>query len=618
MQSHFKRTGSDVRVLILALGLLTCSLARAQRGVGSAEGFHSSSTTTARLSLDEKVGQLLQVRVLGDYKDFNDPDYLAIRNQIRKYHIGSVCLAARMNGPNLVKGSPSQVAKILNQVQQESTLPLLVGADLERGLASRLSDVPDFPFPMALGAVSEPHQATRFGATVAEQARAVGIHLAYAPVADLNSNPDSPVINTRAFGEDPDQVGELVAAYIRGAHEHGMIVSAKHFPGQGEPAADSHIGIVRIDGDRTHLDKVELAPFRRAIEAGVDSVLLAHALVPAIDPDPNRIATNSPKIVNRLLKEELGFRGLVITDALEMRAVAELYRNEPDPYGRAAVDAIKAGADILVLPENLSDTYHGIVRAVRSGEIPESRIDESVRKILAVKAALGLDKNRFVDVEAVTRLFSKRDSYDFAQRVSDQAVTLIRYDGSSLPISKSEKKRESIVLISFTDSAVSRLGHRFEEEFKARRPDAKVLHWYHDRMASDLDPGSLPATLKEADQVVVAAFVTHVPGRKIMAGGKAVTAFGMFGPSAQVLSDILSNAADKTVVVALGSPYLIQNYPAIKNYICTYSVASTSEASAVKALFGEIQNEAKLPVTLPGVAERGSAIPWPGKERGER
>ncbi|MGB0122758.1 MAG: glycoside hydrolase family 3 N-terminal domain-containing protein [Silvibacterium sp.] len=231
--------------------------------------------TLKQLTLEEKVGQMLQIRVYGDYQAFTEPDYAIIRDQIQKYHIGSVDLDARMFGPNLVKGTPVQVATVLNRLQHDSELPLLVGADIERGLASRVSDTPEFPFPMGFGATGDPTLVEKFGAIVAEEARAVGIDWAYAPVADVNSNPENPIINDRAFGEDPHAVAELVAAYIRGVHEGGMLVAVKHFPGEGDTSSDPHVRITRIDADQEHFDHFELPPFRSAIQAGADSVMVA-------------------------------------------------------------------------------------------------------------------------------------------------------------------------------------------------------------------------------------------------------------------------------------------------------------------------------------------------------
>lgn len=570
--------------------------------------------TIRQLTLEEKVGQMLQIRVFED-SDLTGPEYAFVRDGIQKYHIGSVDLSDRMIGPNLAKGTPAEVAAMLNQLQQDSKIPLLVGADIERGLASRLSDCPEFPFPMAFGATGDSKLSEKFGEVTAEEARAVGIHWAYAPIADVNSNPNNPIINDRAFGENPQAVGDLVAAYIRGAHEGGMLVTVKHFPGEGDTSEDPHVGITRIDATRDHLDNYELPPFRKAIEAGADSVMLGHVMVPVLDPAPAKIATTSPEIVDGLLRKELGFHGVVITDALEMRGLTKLYPQGSDASGQIAVDAIKAGADVLMLPRNVDAAYNAILAAVKSGEIPESRIDESVRRILEMKAEVGLDKSRFVDVSRIPTVFGGTAVDNFAQQVSDAAVTLVRSNGRVLPLSagnSTASQKPKLVVIISADSRRSRLGPTFEKEIIARRPDAVIFHEYNDQIWSDA-PSDVMSAIATADDVVLATFETHAAGRQLMSFGTARNVVGLSGGSAEFFDEIINAAPKQIVVIALGSPYLIEDHLQIQNYICTYSLTPTAEVTAVKALFGEIQNHAKLPVTLPGVAERGYSLPWPAQ-----
>lgn len=577
--------------------------------------------TLRQSSIEEKIGQMLQIRVYGDYRNFDVASYRTVIEQIHQYHIGSLDLGARMSGPNLVKGTPVEVATITNQFQRESRLPLLIGADIERGLASRVSDVPEFPFPMAFGAIDDPRLTDQFAEISAREARAVGIHWAFAPVADVNSNPANPIINVRSFGEDPLKVGQFVAAYIEGAHKGGLLVAVKHFPGHGDSSADSHLGLVQVTADRQHLDHYELPPFRLAIQAGADSVLLAHAAVPAIDPDEHRITTNSPRIITGLLREQLGFRGLVVTDALEMRGLLSIYPQDANPDGHAAVDAIKAGADMLMLPKNLDRTFNAILDAVHNGEIPESRIDESVRRVLELKAQVGLNESRFVDVDTVKNRFPDISGNELAQHVSDESVTLVRNTGRALPLSSQAPRSVSpdlfpqvgnkLVVVSFVDSNRSRIGPEFDRQMKSRRPDAEFFHYYNDQIGSDAQPSEVLSAVNHADRVVVAAFVSHIPGRQVMSRGSLVTAVGLSGEGADLLHKIIETAPDKTVLIAMGSPYLIEDYPKAQNYICTYSLVPTTEVSAVKALFGEIQNHAKLPVTIPGIANSGFSIPWP-------
>jgi len=618
---------------VLALVSLSLHLNNAQ----TREGLWDSAFTRAldpenkwahqmltRLSLEEKVGQMLQVRYYADNEDFSGVEYKSIRDQVQKYHIGSVVLGMHFNGLGAVRGTAITAARVANQLQSESKLPLLLAADLERGIASRLKDVPSYPWPMAWGAIGEPSLVEQFGAITAKEARAVGIQWVLAPVADVNSNPANPVINDRSFGEDPELVSNLVSAYVRGAHKNGVLVTAKHFPGHGDSSVDSHRGLPSINGDREHLDKVELPPFKSAVEAGVDSIMLAHARTPAIDPDPNHIATTSFKVVTSVLKHHLGFKGVVLTDALEMKAITSLYDPKlGSPTARAAVDAVKAGCDVIMVPTDLDGAFHAIVDAVRSGEIPESRINESVRKVLNMKMAVGLDKNRYVDLDHVAGLIDKPEDRAFAQKVADQAVTLVKDDGRLLllksakpqvsglaPAAKNITSQErSLTVVLLAEDLGATNGHDFEREILSRRPDAHVF--YVENRTANAGGIQVLDAVRQADVVVVAAYVAHSAARGVILDGKELTLYGLRGPSGGLLQKILDAAPQKTAVVALGSPYLILNFPQIQNYLCTYAPASTSEISAVKALFGEIQNHAKLPVTLPGIAPRGFSLPWP-------
>lgn len=582
--------------------------------------------TLGKLSLEEKVGQMLQVRYYADYRDFNELEYIHLREEIQKYGIGSVVFGMHFDHSGPVRPSAADAAKVANQLQRDSKLPLLLAADLERGVASRLREAPPFTWPMAFGAIGDPREVEHFAEVTAQEARAVGIQWALAPVADVNDNPSNPIINTRSFGEDPGEVGRLVGAFIHGAHSGGLIVTAKHFPGNGDTTVDSHHGIASIEGDLAHLHKFEFPPFQQAIDAGVDAIMLVHARVPALDPDPEKITTISTKVVTKTLKDELGFKGVIVTDALEMKGLIKLYDpRKGSPTALASVDAIKAGCDVIMVPTDLDGAFHAIVDAVRKGEIPESRIDESVRKILGMKAAIGLDKSRFVSVESASNAVSRPEDMEFAQHIADEAVTLVRDNKYILPLNESGVAspvseahanspdiKHRLVVILLGEALTSTDGHELERAMKTRRPDAEIFY-FDNRTGDAAEPGILKA-VNEAERVVLAVYVNHTGVRHITAGGKLLSSFGPLGPSSHLLGQVLATSSKKTVVVALGSPYLIINYPEIETYICTYSMPSTSEISAVKALFGEIQNHAKLPITLPGIASRGFSLPWPGRK----
>jgi len=584
------------------------------------DGRRWAEQTIKKLSLEEKVGQMFGVRYYMDFENFSGDPYQQFRSQMQKYHLGTVLLTVRVDGPFLLKNAPLEAAMMANQLQRDSKLPLLISADFERGLAMRMNEVPVFPDAMAFAATGNPANAERFGAIVAEESRAVGINWDYYPIADVNINPHNPIINTRSYGEDPASVGQFAAAFIRGARSKGLLTTAKHFPGHGDTGTDSHLGVPRVTADLARLQTVELPPFKQAIAAGTDAVMVAHVSVPALEPDPNKVATTSDKVVTGLLRNQLGFHGVVVTDAMDMRGLTSLYPpTVSNPAGRAAVDAIKAGEDFLLLPSDLDDAFRGVMDAVRSGEIPESRIDDSVRRILEMKASVGLDKARMVDLEQVPYLVSKQSDIQFAQQVADEAVTMVRDNGKVLPLAKllpppsngpyasvPVPPSAQVVTVIMSDNAHSGPGRGFEVALRARRADATVF--YVDPNLAFPLAGTILQAVKDAGKVVVAVYLSPVSGKQVMVDGQLVNSVGVEGASAELLKQVLDLAASKTVVVAMGNPYVATSFPSIENYICTFSSVSSSELSAVKVLFGELQPRGKLPVSLPGIAERGFSL----------
>ena len=550
------------------------------------------------------------------FLNLDGPDYAQLRDTMRRDQIGSLVMTVPLDGPFLIKSEPYEAAMLLNQLQRDSRLPLLIAADFERGVSMRLYGTTVFPHAMAFGAAGKLDYAAAFGRITAEEARAIGVHWNFFPVADVNSNPANPIINTRSFGEDPQQVGEMVAAYIRGAHAAGMLTTAKHFPGHGDTATDSHLGVARVSGDLPRLQAVELPPFRKAIEAGVDSVMVAHVSIPALEADPNRVATVSPAVVTDLLKQQLGFKGLVVTDALDMGALTRLYANN---IGRAAVDAFKAGNDMLLIPADLQASYDAMLQAVRSGEIPSDRVDASVLKVLKAKASLGLQRARLVDVDAVAKLVDKPANLATGQQVADDAVTLVRDNGKLLPLKQQgtvasglpyqtiEEVHNRLVAVIFSDDMRLESGRVFERQLRARVPDANITY---------VDPRTAAATsdevLKAVDQaqgVIAAVYVIPTAGKVAQAANGALqNSVAMADASGSLLQKVLEHAAEKTAVIAMGNPYLASDFPAIQTYICTFSNAPVSEISAVKSLFGEIPLRGHLPVTIPNIAQRGAGI----------
>ena len=571
-----------------------------------------------KLSLEEKVGQLFMIWVRAEFLNLDSPEYLQLRDNMRKYHVGSFAMTVRWEPPFLYRNQPYEAAELLNRLQEESRLPLLVAADFERGVTMRLHGATTFPHAMSFGAAGKTDYAEAFGRITAQEARAVGVHWNFFPDADVNSNPANPIINTRSFGEDPQQVGDLVVAYIRGARANGMLTTVKHFPGHGDTATDSHLSVAQVTGDRKRLNSVELAPFRQAIAAGVDSVMVAHVTVPALEVDPNRVATTSPAIVTDLLKRELGFQGIVVTDALDMAGLTRLYS---DHIGRAAVDALKAGNDILLIPADLDASYKAVLDAARSAEIPAAQLDASVLKLLKAKASLGLHKARLVDVDALPSVVGKAENLALGQQIADDAVTLVRDNGKLLPLKQSgtvksglpyqqvEEVRNGTVVVVLSEDVRTDAGRGLERAIKARVPDANVIY-VDPRIAAALSAETLKA-VDQAQAVVAAVFVVPTAGKAMKGADGLTNSVALNDASGALLQAILDHAAQKTAVLAMGNPYLAQDFPAVQNYLCTFSNASVSEMSAVKALFGEIAIRGHLPISIPNIAQRGAGIERP-------
>jgi beta-N-acetylhexosaminidase len=582
------------------------------------EGEKWAEKTLRKLSVEEKVGQLFMIWVRADFMNVDSPLYAELRDSMNKYHVGSFAMTVRYEPPFLFKSDPYEAAVLLNRLQRDSKLPLLVAADFELGVSNRLRGSTGFPNAMAIGAAGKNEYAEAFGRITGEEARAIGVHWNFFPVADVNSNPDNPIINTRSFGGDPKQVSEMVAAYIRGAHSAGFLTTAKHFPGHGDTATDSHLGLAQVTGDRARLDSVELPPFGKAIAAGVDAVMVAHVTVPALDSRPNSVATVSPAIVTDLLKHQLGFNGLVITDALDMAGLTRLYAND---IGREAVDAFKAGNDMLLIPPDLDAAYRAVLAAVNSGQIALSRLDESVLKVLKLKASLGLNKAREVDISALDRLIGKPDHIAIGQKMADDGVTLVRDNhsvmpleaegtsGSRLPYQNMPEVRNRLLIIIFSDDVRLEGGHVLERQIKARVPDANII--YTDAALSAELSGEIMNAVQSAEKVVVAIYASPTAGKMIRSGSGVQNSVSMADDSANLMQRILAGAAAKTVVIAMGNPYVAKDFPEVQTYLCTFSTAPVSEMSAAKALFGEIAIHGRLPVSIPGIAARGDGLAFP-------
>jgi beta-N-acetylhexosaminidase len=612
--SQYARALSMLRSSVLPLVLFTLLVAPAQpreqptpAPSAARERMDGSwaPETLKTLSLQQKVGQLFMIRLKVDSLKGRGRSYYELRDRIRKYHIGSLAMSVPASGRATAINRRLETVMLLNELQEQSELPLLIAGDFERGvLPAHLFGTTVFPHAMAFGAAGSLSYAEEFGRITAQESRALGVHWNLFPIADVNSNPANPIIGTRAFGGDAKLVGDLVAAYVRGARANGMLTTAKHFPGHGNTATDSHLAIALVNDDLERLRGTDLPPFQKAIEAGVDAVMTGHVRVLALDPDPRRVATTSPTIVTGLLKKQLGFKGIVVTDALDMAGLTRLYANDP---GRVAVDAFIAGNDVLTMPADLDASYRAMLEAVHTGEIAQERLDESVLKILRAKSSVGLDKNRVVDVAAIPTLVGNPENVAEGQTISDASVTLVRDNGKLLPLRKGRpdkstpvshrvKHSPSLLLIILCDNVLAEDGRVLARQVRERVADANVVY-VDPRVEVARSEGVLKA-VDRARQIIVAVYVVPSAARtRTVARGQRNSA-SLPDSTANLLGGILARASKRTAVLAMGTPYLTEDFPTIENYICTFSNAKVSEISAARALFGEIPMRGHLPVNL--------------------
>jgi beta-glucosidase-like glycosyl hydrolase/CubicO group peptidase (beta-lactamase class C family) len=479
-------------------------------------------------------------------------------------------------------------AELTNELQRRAKVPLLIGADFESGTGMRLDEGTSFPSAMAVGATNDPKLAYTIGKVIALESRAAGVHWIFAPDADVNNNPDNPIINIRSFGENPKNVGEFVAQEIRGIEENGGLATAKHFPGHGDVSVDSHLALPTVPGDRKELEATELVPFRAAIGASVGSVMPGHLAVPAFEPDASVPATTSRNILTGLLRDELKYKGLVVTDAMDMGGVTSRY-----PPGEAAVRAVEAGADVLLMPPVPDAAMAGLERAVRSGRITEKRVDESVRRILQAKSRLGLDRNRLADIEHLDEKFGRPEFAAQAQNIADRGVTLLRDTAHLVPLDATKPLR--VLLVSLSADADPYPGETIEPEIRWRVDSLKALR--ADLQFANVSTLKLPPT--DTYDVAIAALFVRVADRKGNVG---------FPDEQRAFVNQMIAAGKPVVVIAFGSPYLIEGFPGAKTWLAEFSTNSVSQVAAVRALFGQVTTQGQIPVTVPGTVQRGDGL----------
>ena len=544
--------------------------------------------TLASLTLREKAAQLVMPWISGAYAAEDSDEMRRLFELVERDGIGGVVISV---------GLPLSYAAKLNALQRRAKVPLLVASDMESGPGMRMAGIysfphllpqgggTDFPPAMAFGAAGSDTLAYEAGRALAREARAVGVHVTFGPVLDVNSNPANPIISTRSFGEDPALVARLAGAFSRGAREGGLQTTAKHFPGHGDTDSDSHIELPVVRGDRARLDSVELAPYKALLPAGVDGVMSAHIAAVGVEGADAPPATLSAYFLTRVLREELGFRGIVYTDAMDMGAVVRRY-GEAEALERA----LAAGADVLLMPREPAAAVHAVVAAVQAGRVREDRIDRSVRLVLEAKARAGLATRREVVLEDVARQAGSAAHAALARRVAARSITLARDTRGVVPLAASATR---MLVVVYADAADPVSGRTFAAALAA--PGRKVDVVRVDARTTAEELARLRLRADSADVTIAAAFVAPLEGRG------TVEARGGFAGWVESLA----TAGRPLCAVSFGSPYLLSAFPSVPAYLLAWGNSDASQLAAADALLGRAPITGRLPVSIPPHHRRG-------------
>jgi beta-N-acetylhexosaminidase len=541
------------------------------------------------MTLREKVGQLIVVPSFGEAPSRRSKDWRNFVHAVRDLRVGGIIVVNRVVGGSVRNAEPHAMAAFLNRMQRIAKVPLIAAGDFERGASMRVAGTAKFPHLMAYGAANDPGLTRELGAYTAKEARAMGIHWVFAPDADVNNNPDNPIINIRSFGEDPQLVSKHVASFIEGAHSDPnarILVTAKHFPGHGDTAVDSHMGLPVLNLDRARMDAIELVPFKAAVQAGVDSIMSAHMAVPAVDPE-GVPATVSNKVLTGIIRSDLGFKGLIVTDAMDMAGLAKQYSS-----GEAAVRALEAGVDVLLMPPDPDAVVKSVLAAIKSGRLTEKRITESVTRILAAKVRVGLHRKKLVDLEDISDTIESDEFFASAQTAADRAVTVVKNEGPVLPLTTPANACFWVL----SESRYGQAGRRVADEIRSRERGARVTQL--DTLVPPIEIDDLLTKAGSCGTHAVMAFVSVAAYRGNVA----------LGGSYPYLLEKLMASNTPVVLVALGNPYLLRSFPNVRGYMATFSTAPTAEVAAVKALFGEIATTGRMPVSIPGYTKVGDGM----------
>lgn len=561
-----------------------------------------ASVNSNKLTLEEKVGQMFVYAAHGVFTNEQSALYKDLVHQVRDNKVGGIIWFV---------SDVYETAWLTQRLQREAKIPLLISADLEAGIGMRFNDTTFWPAAMAVAATGEPRFAEEMGRITAREAKAVGVNHILAPVADVNVDPDNPVINARSFGEDPQDVARFVAAFVRGVQSEHVLATAKHFPGHGDTRVDSHRSLPVLAVTRERMEQVELVPFRAAIDAGVASVMIGHLAVPAIDPTPVPVrehveasednpygtlghetetagtepATLSRAIITGLLRKQLHFNGLVVTDAFDMGGLVAHYS-----AGDAAVKGIEAGEDQILKSANTESAIAAVKEAVRSGRIPESRIDESVKRILDAKAKAGAPGG---SMEDIFRTLDNEQHRAVAQEIAQRAVTLLREERGVLPLQKNSR----VVILTVSDfPELANPLPDFEREV-TQRSGVKPASFLLDGRSRREEVKPFAVAAQNAGVVILALAVRARSG----AGHMAVPEAARFA-----VEQIPPNV--KTIAISFGTPYVIRDMPQVQTYLCAYGIQPVMQVAVVRGLFGEAPVTGRLPVTIPGMFKRGEGI----------
>lgn len=561
-------------VLIIFFAIISTA-AESEYGMSYERNLSWAEQKLKEMTLREKIAQMITTYSDGFAIDEGDKSFKRLKNLIQDEKVGGVIF---------FKGRTLEEARLINKLQGLSETPLLISQDFERGTAMRLEDGSLFPNNMGIGAARNAELAYKMGIQIAKECRAIGVHQNYSPVVDVNNNPKNPIINVRSFGEDPVLVSEMGNAMIRGLQDGGVIATAKHFPGHGDTDIDSHSDLPVINSDMERMNSIELVPFASAIKAGVKSVMVAHVSFPALDKTPYIPATLSPEIVDGLLINKLGFKGLIVTDALNMDGIKKHFSTE-----EVALKCVEAGIDIILMPQGEKKTIDAIEKAVKKGKISEERINESALKILETKEWLKLNTNKYTDENKVMEVVNNGDAQEIAARIAEESITLVKND-NVLPLKSPDAVNSCRILTLYTGDKPENAEY-FKEKMKEEFKDITGTEINGSEISTGIS--SPEAILKNlinsnAEYIIIPLFIKV----KMRTG-----TVGMDKSHADLI-ETLSEKGKKVIVISFGNPYLLANFTGVQAYIAAYGDSKAVINAVINTLSGDNNPKGRLPVTI--------------------